>query len=91
MPIIKSAKKALRASKNKKVFNLKRKEAVYKSVKQLKKLVSSGDIKGAEKMFVSVQKAFDKAVKTNYIKTNTASRKKSRLSSMIVKAKQKTA
>jgi small subunit ribosomal protein S20 len=91
MPIIKSTKKALRASKNKKAFNLKRKDAVSKSIKQLKKLVVSGDVSGAQKMFSTVQKSLDKAVKTNYIKLNNASRKKSRLSKMIKNAKQKTA
>lgn len=91
MPIIKSAKKALRASKRKKVFNLKRKDAVLKSVKQIKKLVIAGDISGAEKLFPVVQKAIDKASKTKFIKENTASRKKSKLSALISKAKQKTA
>ncbi len=91
MPIIKSAKKALRASKKKRVFNLKRKDAVLKSVKQIKKLITSGDISGAEKMFPIVQKAIDKASKTKFIKTNTASRKKSRISALIKRAKQKTA
>lgn len=91
MPIIKSAKKALRVSKKKKLFNQKRKDAVSKSIKQIKKLVSAGDISGAKKLFPIVQKAIDKASKTNFLKKNTASRKKSRLSKLIKEAKQKTA
>jgi small subunit ribosomal protein S20 len=89
MPIIKSAKKALRSSKRKRVFNLVRKDAISKNVKSFKKLISENKLKEAKEMFSKVQKAFDKAVKTNYIKKNTSSRKKSRLSKMLKKAQEK--
>lgn len=87
MPIIQSAKKALRSSKRKRVFNLKKKDQVSKSIKTLKKLVSEKKTKEAEKFFVNVQKALDKATKTGLIKKNASSRKKSRLVAMIKKAK----
>lgn len=87
MPIIKSAKKALRGSKRKHIFNLKKKDQVSKVVKQFKKLVGEKNIKEAEKMFSQVQKALDKATKTGLLKKNTSSRKKSRLSAMIRKSK----
>jgi small subunit ribosomal protein S20 len=83
MPIIKSAKKALRSSKRKRIFNLKRKDTISKSIKTFKKLVLDKKSSEAKALFPKVQKALDKAVKTKYIKKNNASRKKSRLSAML--------
>jgi len=85
MPITSSAKKALRASKRKRVFNLRRKDNVSRAVKTLKKLVISGDKKEAELKMREVQKALDKAAKAHTIDKNTASRRKSRLSKLIKK------
>lgn len=79
MPIIKSAKKALRSSKKKKLFNLKRKNEMNKIVKEYKKLVISKSEKEAKDLLPKLQKAIDKAEKRGVIKKNTASRKKSRL------------
>ena len=86
MPITSSAKKALRASKHKAVFNLKRKDAISDAVKNIKKLVTAKKIKEAEALLPAAFKAIDKACKTNLIHKNTASRKKSRLAQMIAKA-----
>ena len=85
MAITSSAKKALRASKRKRVFNLAKKEQVSKTIKQFKKLIAAKDMKGAEKMFPQVQKVLDKATKTGLLKKNNSSRKKSRLSAMLTK------
>ncbi len=85
MPIIKSAKKALRSSKRKRVFNLRKKDQVSKSIKTLKKLVADKKTKEAREFMSTVQKNIDKATKTGLIKKNTASRKKSRLVAMIKK------
>ena len=87
MPITTSAKKALRGSKRKRVFNMRKKDQVYKTVKKFKKLIASKNTVEAEKMFPEVQKVLDKAAKTGFIKKNTASRKKARLSKMVVKNK----
>ena len=87
MPITTSAKKALRSSKRKHAFNLKKKDSFTKSVKNLKKLVLEKKTKEAEALFSQVQKALDKATKTGVLKKNTSSRKKSRLSALIKKAK----
>lgn len=87
MAITSSAKKALRASKRKRVFNLAKKDEVSKVIKQFKKLVLAKDVKGAEKLFPQIQKTLDKATKTGLLKKNTSSRKKSRLSAMMKKAK----
>lgn len=69
------------------MFNLRKKDQVSKSIKTLKKLVLEKKVKEAEKMFPQVQKIIDKATKTGLLKKNTASRKKSRLSAMVSKAK----
>jgi small subunit ribosomal protein S20 len=85
MAITKSAKKALRSSKRKRVFNARKKDQVYKTVKKFKKLVAGKNTAEAEKMFPQIQKVLDKAAKTGLIKKNTASRKKARLSKMVAK------
>ena len=79
MAITSSAKKALRASRKKRIFNLRRKATIEKEIKQFRKLVSIKDKAGAAKLIPSIYKALDKAVKTDYIKKNTASRTKSRV------------
>lgn len=87
MPITTSAKKALRASKRKRVFNTFRKDAMKEGLKEIKKLVVSGKKADVEKMLASVSQAIDKAAKNGVIKKNTASRKKSRLAKMLKKIK----
>ncbi|MFH0804493.1 MAG: 30S ribosomal protein S20 [Candidatus Zambryskibacteria bacterium] len=79
MPITSSAKKALRSSKRKRVFNLRRKDEMQSVIKQYKKLVSNKKTEEAQKLIPKLQKAIDKAEKRGLIKKNTASRKKSRL------------
>lgn len=86
MPIIKSAKKALRGSIRKHVFNTKRKEAMKASVKGVRKLVAEKKVEDARKALVLAYKALDKAAKRGVIKKNTAARKKSRLAAAIKKA-----
>ena len=86
MPITKSAKKALKGSEKKKVFNLRRKKKVEDAVKSVKRLVKEGKNKEANEMLPKAFSALDKAAKGNTIKANTASRKKSRLNAMVKKA-----
>ena len=86
MPITSSAKKALRASKHKANFNLKRKDAISDVTKKIKKLVADKKNKEAEALLPTAFQAIDKACKTKLIHKNTASRKKSRLAQMIAKA-----
>ncbi|MEK7227638.1 MAG: 30S ribosomal protein S20 [Patescibacteria group bacterium] len=85
MPITSSAKKALRASLRKRVFNLRRKDQVSHTVKSLKKFIVLGKKKEAQVEMHLVQQALDKAVKGHTLDKNTASRKKSRLSKLIKK------
>ena len=83
MPVIKSAKKALRSSQKKAVFNLRCKRSMKDSIKTIDKLVLDKKKDEAQKELPVAYKAIDKATKRGVIKKNTASRKKSRLAKAI--------
>ena len=80
MPITSSAKKALRQSKRKKVFNERRKRLYRDVVKEFKKAIAEKALVTAKALLPKVYKALDKAAKGNTIAKNKASRVKSRLS-----------
>ncbi|MEY4440923.1 MAG: hypothetical protein RLY49_549 [Candidatus Parcubacteria bacterium] len=79
MPITKGAKKALRASDRKAVFNLRRKRVMKSEVKNIRELIKEGKVEEAKKSLPAAYKSLDKAAKMNTITKNHASRKKSRL------------
>jgi len=83
MPIIKSAKKALRQNISRRKKNIKKKIELKSAVKQYKKLVASGEKDKAKTYLSTVYKKLDKSAKANLIKKNKASRVKSRLSKLI--------
>ena len=85
MPITKSAQKALRQNKKRRARNVKQSRSLKDEIKSLKKLADTKDKKGAGGALPKVYKALDKAVKTNLLKKNTASRLKSRLTKAINK------
>ena len=85
MPITKSAKKALRQNRQKRVFNLRRLNKMKKMVKQTRKLILEKKKQEALNLFSQTYKALDKAAKRGVIKKKTASRKKSRLAKAITK------
>jgi small subunit ribosomal protein S20 len=85
MPITKGAKKALRSSEKKAVFNLRRKKAFKSAVKDVEDLIKAGKADEAKALLPKAYKTLDKAAKMNTLKKNTASRKKSRLSAAIKK------
>ncbi|HEU5114855.1 MAG TPA: 30S ribosomal protein S20 [Candidatus Paceibacterota bacterium] len=87
MAITSSAKKALRASKRKRVFNVRHRDAISATVKDIKKHVAQGNKGEAMKLLSVAYAELDKAAKTNYIKPNAAARKKSRLSALIKNVK----
>lgn len=78
MAITSSAKKALRVSKRKRVFNLRRKNEIEKQIKAFRRLVTAKNKADAQKIIPQLYKALDKAVKTKYLKANTSARLKSR-------------
>ncbi len=90
MPIIKSAKKALRQSIARTAHNKTYTLKVKKLLKEARALVSQQKIAEAKKMIPTIYKALDKAAKEGVIKKNTASRKKSRLALLLNKPTTKT-
>jgi len=87
MAITSSAKKAIRSSAKKHVFNMRRRKALGDTTKLITKALTAKDAAGAEKLLAAAYKAIDKAKKRGVIKGNTADRKKSRLALAIKKAK----
>jgi small subunit ribosomal protein S20 len=85
MPITTSAKKALRNSARKQMFNARKKDGMQTVLKKFRKFVTEKNKGEAQKMLATIQKTLDKAAKTGLIKKNTASRKKSRLAAMVKK------
>ncbi|HEY4499125.1 MAG TPA: 30S ribosomal protein S20 [Candidatus Paceibacterota bacterium] len=85
MAITSSAKKANRASARKRIFNVRRKQAVDATLKSIQRLVKSGKASDAKKLLPAAYKALDKAAKTNYLKKNTAARLKSRITLLVNK------
>lgn len=84
MPNTKSAKKALRSSSRKREFNLEKKFKIKNALKEFRRALTV-DTKAAQTALSKVFSVFDKAVKTNFIHKNRASRKKSRLTKMVSK------
>lgn len=82
MPITQSAKKALRHSARKRVFNLRRRREMKGAMRSVRKLLSLGQGQEAAKLLPAAYQAIDKAAKRGVIKKNTAARYKSRLTSL---------
>ncbi len=85
MPNTASAKKALRQSKRRRKFNLKRLKEMRLIIKKTQKLIASKNKKEAIALLPQLYKVIDKAAKRGVIKKNTASRYKSRLTRKINK------
>ena len=86
MPIIKSAKKALRQSERRRVRNLRQSRDTKNIIKTFRDAISAGKKQEAAKMLPQVFQVLDKAAKRGKIlKKNTASRMKSRLTKSLVK------
>ncbi len=82
MPIIKSAKKAIRVSIRKKAFNDRGKRAIKDIIKKIEKMAKTDKTK-AGSLLSSAFTIIDKGAKRGVIKKNNAARKKSRLSRLI--------
>jgi len=88
MPNIKSAKKRLRQNLVRRNRNRADKSRVRNSCKKVLKAVHAGNFEEAETLFRDASKLLDQAGAAGRIlHKNTASRKKSRLSAAIKKAK----
>ena len=85
MPNTRSAKKALRQSKSRRVFNLRRSRAMKDVVKDIRQLAGTGDVSAAVKLLPQAYQAIDKAAKRGVISKNTASRRKALLARVTAK------
>ncbi|MDP2594020.1 MAG: 30S ribosomal protein S20 [bacterium] len=83
MAITSSAKKAIRSSGKKRIFNIRRKNVLHDATKALVRAHAAGDINGAAQLLPASYKAIDKAAKRGVLKANTAARKKSRLARLV--------
>jgi len=86
MPIIKSAKKDLKQSKERQKRNNYKRKKIKKLVKQAQGLIAENKTKEAKELLPQIYKALDKAAKTGVIKKNTSSRKKSRIAKSFQKS-----
>ena len=84
MPIIKSAKKALRQNIKRRAKNIQ-KNRKLKSVLKEVNILTAKKTEEAKKLLPTAYKLLDKAAKTGLIKKNTASRKKSRITKAVNK------
>jgi len=85
MPIIKSAKKALRQNIKRRAKNKAIKRNLKSTVKEIRALVASEKTGDAQKKLPTVYKVIDKAAKTGIIKRNSAARKKSSIAKLLTK------
>jgi small subunit ribosomal protein S20 len=83
MAITTSAKKAIRSSARKRVFNIRRKKALHDSGKAFERTLAKGERAAAATLLSGAYQAIDKARKRGVIKANTASRKKARLARLL--------
>ena len=86
MAIIKSAKKAIRQNKTRRVRNLIYINKIKSLVKDIKTFAVQKKVKEAKELLPKVYEILDKSAKVGIIKKNNASRKKSRIAKMVDKA-----
>ena len=89
MPNSLSAEKRLRQNKVRQARNKAVKSSMKTQIKKVVAAAESGDVETAEAEFKIAAKKLDKAGAKNIIHKNAAGRKKSRLQSLIKKAKGK--
>ena len=85
MAITSSAKKEIRSSARRRVFNLRRLRTMRSQIKKVAVVHKGGESVATREEFRLAQKAIDKACKRGVIKKRTASRKKSRLSRSLLR------
>ncbi len=85
MPIIKSAKKALRQNLRHQAKNKTVKNKLKSTLKDARALVSQKKIAEVQTKLPAIFKAIDKAAKQGVIKKNAAARRKSGISRLLAK------
>ena len=89
MPNIASAKKRLRQNIATRERNRSRRSFVRNRCKNVMKAVQAGNVEDADRLFREAVKALDQASSKRIVHKNAVARKKSRLSAMIRKLKEK--
>ena len=89
MPNITSAKKRLRQNIATRLRNRDRRSFVRNRCKNVIKAVKAESVEDAERLFREAAKALDQASSKRIVHRNAAARKKSRLSAMIRKLKER--
>lgn len=79
MPQRKCAVKSLRADKKRRLRNIRLKEDLKKTLKNIQSLLAAKKVEEAKKALKTASSKLDKAVSKGILSKNTASRKKSRL------------
>ena len=87
MPNTKSAEKRLRQTEVRRSRNRSVKTALKTQIKKVASAIQEGDVEKAEAQYRLAAKKLDQAGAKDVIHKNAAARKKSRLQSMILKAK----
>jgi small subunit ribosomal protein S20 len=82
-----SAKKAVRSSEKKRLYNIKTKDKYKAARRAVVDALAKGDVKEAQEKLSDAYKQIDKAAKKNVLHRNTASRYKSRLATKVSGAK----
>ena len=85
MAITKSAKKAIRQNKRRRIRNLSYLKQMKDLVKEVRLFATQKKAKEARDLLPQVYQILDKAAKAGVIKKNNASRKKSRITRLIEK------
>lgn len=86
MAITKSAKKALRVSETKRVFNDRLRKTLKSNLKAARTSITAKSADAADTLRAAF-KALDKAAKRGTIKSGNADRRKSRLAKLLAKSK----
>ncbi|MFA6304593.1 MAG: 30S ribosomal protein S20 [Patescibacteria group bacterium] len=89
MPNKKAAEKYLRKSKKLALKNFRERKNIKDLAKKIAKSIAEKETAKINDLMRQFQKTVDKAVKTGWLKKNTAGRKKSRLAASITKALKK--
>lgn len=89
MPVIKSAIKKARQDVKSRKHNAGIRDAYKIAAKTVRKLAAAGEAKKAQEALKEAYSKLDKAVKTNVLHKNNASRRKSRLSALLAKPAEK--
>ena len=87
MPIIKSAKKAMKQARARQKRNYTVRSEVHTYIKKVETLVKEKNHTEAEKILPTVYKEIDLAVKKHIYHKNNGARKKSYVSKLVNKAK----